>query len=107
MMTTPIGASFMAHFGVPATPIQNFNLSDFVNITPSPAQVPWVPRTPNTAKSPSRVKSSFAVKETRRKLNFEALQPPSGSPNLTSPRGSGNGRQVTGLGMELGGELVS
>ncbi|KAI9788202.1 MAG: hypothetical protein M1816_007054 [Peltula sp. TS41687] len=108
MMTTPIGASFMANFGVPATPVQNFNLADFVHITPSPAQVPWVPRTPNTtARSPGRVKTSLAAKETRRRLNFEASVPPVGSSNLSSPRGTGNGRQVTGLGMELGGELVS
>lgn len=107
MMTTPIGASFMANFGVPATPVQNFNLADFVNITPSPAQVPWVPRTPNTAKSSGRVKTPLAAKEARRTLNFDALVPPAGSPNLSSPRGTGTGRQVTGLGMELGGEIVS
>lgn len=110
MMTTPTGAGFMT-FGPPHTPAQPFNMSDYVNITPSPAQGAWLSRTPVTAKTPpSRVKTPLAAKEARRKLNFDALLPPppvSSSPRLHSPRAllpGGNG-PPTGLGMELGGEL--
>ena len=53
-------------------------------------------RTPGLAKTP------LAAKEARRRLNFDSLLPPNGSPNLNH----GN-RKDAGLGMELGGELVS
>ena len=97
MMSTPGGSGFMAGFN---TPGQNFNFADFVNVTPSPAQGAFGSRTPGPAKTP------LAAREARRRLNFESLLPPGGSPNL-----GGAGRVVagkeTGLGMELGGELVS
>ncbi|KAI9816508.1 MAG: hypothetical protein M1827_001640 [Pycnora praestabilis] len=102
MMSTPGGgAGFMGGFGGPNTPSQLFNFADFVNVTPSPAQGAWGNRTPATAKTP------LAAKEARRRLNFDALLPPSGSsPNLSN-LGRSTGSKETGLGMELGGELVS
>lgn len=84
------GAGFLG-FG-PNTPGTNFNFADFVNVTPSPAQAPW--RTPGAGRTP-------ATKEARRRLNFDNLMPPTSSPVLTR-----SGRN-DGLGMELGGELVS
>ena len=78
------------------TPGQQFNFADFVNVTPSPAQGAFGSRTPGLAKTP------LAAKEARRRLNFDPLVPPGGSPNM-----GGTGRKDTGLGMELGGELVS
>ncbi len=85
------GAGFA--FG-PNTPGANFNFADFVNVTPSPAQGSFS-RTPNVGRTPS------AAKEARRKLNYDNLMPPTSSPVLTR-----HGRNE-GLGMELGGELVS
>ena len=93
MMSTPGMAGFN-------TPGQQFNFADFVNITPSPAQGAFGNRTPGLAKTP------LAAKEARRRLNFDNLVPPGGSPNL---RNIGRGSMIkdSGLGMELGGELVS
>jgi hypothetical protein len=71
-----------------------------VNITPSPAQGAWGGRTPAAAKTP------LAAREARRRLNFDTLAPPTASPNLGSAGGSSTVRGA-GLGMELGGELVS
>lgn len=59
MMTTPGGGNLF-----PTTPGQPFDLSDFVNITPSPAQKPW--KTPgglSTARTPLSV--------TRARLTFD------------------------------------
>ncbi|EON67009.1 hypothetical protein W97_06125 [Coniosporium apollinis CBS 100218] len=100
MMTTPgggIGAPFSG-FGL-NTPSANFNFAEFVNMTPSPAQGggSWG-RTPSTARTP------LAAREARRRLNFDSLLPPSpgvGMFERTSPA------KGAGLGMELGGELVS
>ena len=88
MLNTP-GAFNMGGFNT--TPGQNFNFSDFVNVTPSPAQGAFGNRTPALTKTP------LAAKEARRKLNFDALVPPGGSPTLI--------RAGKGLGMELGGDL--
>lgn len=102
MMSTPGGGgggggSFMAGFN---TPGQQFNFADFVNITPSPAQGAFGSRTPGLTKTP------LAAKEARRRLNFDSLAPPGGSPIIgNGVRGSLT--KETGLGMELGGELVS
>jgi hypothetical protein len=76
------------------TPGQQFNFADFVNVTPSPAQGAFGNRTPGMAKTP------LAAWEARRKLNFDSLVPPGGSPSV------GRGRTGAGLGMELGGELM-
>ena len=98
MMSTPgTGGGFIAGF---STPGQQFNFADFVNVTPSPAQGAFGSRTPGLAKTP------LAARETRRRLNFDTLVPPGGSPNLSNV-GRGSLGKETGLGMELGGELVS
>ena len=97
MMSTPGVGGFMAGFN---TPGQQFNFADFVNITPSPAQGVFGNRTPGPAKTP------LAAKEARRRLNFDTLLPPGGSPNLSNI-GRGPMGKESGLGMELGGELVS
>ena len=94
MMSTPGASAFMAGFD---TPGQQFNFADFVNITPSPAQGAFGSRTPGPPRTP------LAAREARRKLNFDSLLPPSGSPK---PGHGGRGKEA-GLGMELGGELVS
>ena len=95
MMLTPGQTNF--NFGISTPGPSGFNFSDYVNVTPSPAQGPWS-KTPGTAKTPNA---------SRRRLNFDSRMPPPGdSPNLgtfgRSPRG-----KVNSLGMELGGELLS
>ena len=80
------------------TPGQQFNFADFINITPSPAQGAFGSRTPGVIKTP------LAAKDARRKLNFDSLAPPGGSPPVSSV---GRGSSKEGLGMELGGALVS
>ncbi|KAH0542367.1 hypothetical protein FGG08_003212 [Glutinoglossum americanum] len=98
MMTTPTG--LLGGFGGPSTPSQFFDFSDFVNITPSPGQQQWGSRTPHILRTP------LAAKEARRKLNFDALVPPSASPNLGGLGGEGKKRISLGSQMQLGGELV-
>ncbi|KAF2086310.1 hypothetical protein K490DRAFT_20855, partial [Saccharata proteae CBS 121410] len=101
MMTTP-GAGAFNGFGY-ATPGANLNFADFLNMTPSPAQIAgsWN-RTPVPGKTP------LAAREARRRLNFDTLLPPTGnSPNIGSHDRARNGKMETGLGMDLGGELVS
>jgi len=86
------GAGFMNF--APTTPGTTFNFADFVNVTPSPAQGHWT-RTPGAGRTPA------AAREARRKLNFDTLLPSATSPVMTrSSKGEG-------LGMQLGGELVS
>ncbi|KAG8529240.1 uncharacterized protein KY384_005875 [Bacidia gigantensis] len=80
------------------TPGQNFNFAEFINITPSPAQGAFGDRTPGISRTP------LAAKDARRKLNFDSLVPPNGSPPLSNV---GRGSIKTGLGMDLGEELVS
>ena len=81
------------------TPGQPFNFADFVNVTPSPAQGVFGNRTPGLAKTP------LVAKDARQRLNFDSLVPPGGSPTLSN---IGRGTiKDSGLGMELGGELVS
>ena len=69
-------------------------------VTPSPAQGAFGSRTPGLPKTP------LAAKEARRRLNLDSLAAAGGSPKITIPGRSSNSRE-TGLGMELGGELVS
>lgn len=83
------GSGYLSSFN---TPGQGFNFADFVNITPGPAQGAFGNRTPGPPKTPN------AAKEAKRKSN-DSMAPP-GSPNIS-------GRKEMGLGMELGGELVS
>lgn len=59
MMTTPGGGNIF-----PNTPGQPFDFSDFVNITPSPAQKPW-----KTPASISAAKTPLSV--ARRRLTFD------------------------------------
>ncbi|EXJ85845.1 hypothetical protein A1O1_06214 [Capronia coronata CBS 617.96] len=92
VMTTP-GTQLGLFNGALQTPGQNFNLADFCNVTPSPAQAQWGGRTPNAAKTPSR----FA----RRSLNFDSMQPPSGSPTLQRKTPT-----TKGLALQLGEELI-
>jgi hypothetical protein len=90
MMTTPGYSGSLSIFGAPATPSQGFDFADFVNITPSPAQATWTPR---AAKTPVTV--------ARRRLTFENFHAPHGSPSMRdSPA------KHTGLGMQLGGDLL-
>lgn len=94
MMSTPGMGGFN-------TPGQQFNFADFVNVTPSPAQGAFLgSRTPGLPKTP------LAAIEAKRRLNFDSLVPPGGSPNLSNI-GRGSINKENGLGMELGGELVS
>ncbi|CAD6589770.1 MAG: hypothetical protein ASARMPREDX12_007329 [Alectoria sarmentosa] len=94
MMSTPGMGGFN-------TPGQQFNFADFVNVTPSPAQGAFLgSRTPGLPKTP------LAAIEARRRLNFDSLVPPGGSPTLSNI-GRGSTSKENGLGMELGGELVS
>lgn len=74
------------------TPGQQFNFADFVNVTPSPAQPAWGGRTPG---NPSR--TPLATKDARKRLNFDALVPPSASSPRSQPK--------EGLALQLGGEL--
>jgi hypothetical protein len=60
MMTTP-GGGHLSLF--PNTPGQNFDFSDFVNITPSPAQKPW--------KTPLALGAKTPLSVARRRLTFE------------------------------------
>jgi hypothetical protein len=78
--------------GLTHTP--QFNFADFVNVTPSPAQRSWGGRTPGGA-----AKTPLAAKETRKRLNFDTLAPPtSGSPARGYNKSSGS---VLQLGEEL------
>jgi hypothetical protein len=87
VMTTP-GTHMGLFNGALQTPGQNFNLADFCNVTPSPAF-----QTPRLAKTPGRF--------SKRGLNFDSLQPPSGSSNL--PRKAPASK---GLALQLGDELM-
>ncbi|KAF2827225.1 hypothetical protein CC86DRAFT_405365 [Ophiobolus disseminans] len=101
MMSTPGGGggSHYTGFGL-ATPSTNLNFAEFLNMTPSPAQGggSWN-RTPiaGGAKTPA------AAREARRRLNLDNLHPPTGEgPSMLAQIG-----KIEGLGMDLGGELVS
>ncbi|KAI4097174.1 MAG: hypothetical protein LQ344_000584 [Seirophora lacunosa] len=87
-------------FGGFSTPGQNFAWADFINVTPSPAQGAFGNRTPGVPRTP------LAAKEARRRLNLDSLGNSGGSPNLSNV-GRGSISKDSGLGMELGGELVS
>ncbi|KAJ6071813.1 hypothetical protein N7499_009827 [Penicillium canescens] len=90
MTPTPGGGGMFANIG---TPGQQFNFADFVNVTPSPAQPAWGGRTPG---NPGR--TPLTTKQARKRLNFDAIVPPSTS----DPRMGG---KETGLALQLGGEL--
>ncbi|KAF2814290.1 uncharacterized protein BDZ99DRAFT_473381 [Mytilinidion resinicola] len=102
MMSTPGGGGApFSGFGL-STPSANLNFAEFLNMTPSPAQMaqPWN-RTPAAGKTP------LMAREARKRLNFDTLLPPTGnSPNVGVER-TRVGKVETGLGMDLGGELCS
>jgi len=92
--SSALPSSVMNTPGAPKTPQTGFNFADFVNITPSPAQAAW------GSVGPGR---GTPIANARKRLNFDQLHPPTGSPSVSA----GNNRLSAGLGMELGGELVS
>ena len=95
VITTP-GVNISLFNGALNTPGQGFNFADFVNVTPSPAQLPWGGRTPGMPRTPS------AARAARRGLNFDALVPPTGhSPSLQRKTPTSQG-----LALELGEELM-
>lgn len=101
MMSTPGGGGAPFSGFALQTPTANLNFAEFLNMSPSPAQVSgqWM-RTPIAAKTP------VAAREARRRINFENLLPPAGdSPRMGVDRSGAV--KVEGLGMDLGGELVS
>ncbi|KAL9590571.1 MAG: hypothetical protein Q9203_000623 [Teloschistes exilis] len=90
-MMTPGANGFPTIFN---TPSQNFAWADFINVTPSPAQGAFGNRTPGLPKTP------LAAREARRRLNVDSL-----GATLSTPGRDATAKD-TGLGMELGGELV-
>ncbi|CAK1359531.1 unnamed protein product [Cercospora beticola] len=88
-MTPGTSGNGFLGFG-PNTPGMKFDFSDFINVTPSPAQGQWN-RTPVAGRTPGA--------SARRRLDFDKLVPP-----VTSPTVSRSTRS-NGLGMDLGGEL--
>ncbi|KAG5291112.1 hypothetical protein I7I50_07818 [Histoplasma capsulatum G186AR] len=90
-LTATPGRGVTTNFG---TPTQQFNFADFVNVTPSPAQLPWGGRTPGTMPRTPR-----PPKELKKRLNFDSLAPPlAGSPStVREKRGA--------LHLQLGEEL--
>ncbi|MCJ1249416.1 hypothetical protein MMC30_006640 [Trapelia coarctata] len=87
LLATPGGTNLFTGFSTPGN--NNFNFADFVNVTPSPAQGAFGNRTPGVLKTPREAG--------RRRLNFDM--------GAASPSVGRGGER--GLGMELGGELVS
>lgn len=83
--SSALPSSLMNTPGCPQTPQTGFNFADFVNITPSPAQGAF-----------GAVGRGTPIANARKKLNFDQLAPPSGSPPARNQ----------GLGVELG-DLVS
>jgi hypothetical protein len=95
VMNTP-GVNISLFNGALNTPGQGFNFADFVNVTPSPAQLPWGGRTPGMPRTPA------AAKTARRGLNFDALVPPTGHSPLIQRKTPTS----QGLALELGEELL-
>lgn len=97
LLTTPGGG--------PQTPGNLFNFHDFVHITPSPAQTTWN-QSGTGGRSASRTPLTMP---SRRKLNFDGIVPPSpANGNVTGgslSRSVSGLSTITGLGMDLGGEL--
>jgi Whi5 like len=95
VMNTP-GANISLFNGALNTPGQGFNFADFVNITPSPAQLPWGGRTPGMPRTPAMARTA------RRGLNFDALVPPTSHSPLIQRKTPTS----QGLALELGEELI-
>ena len=96
MMTTPGGGTgLLSVFGGPNTPSQGFDFADFIHLTPEQS---GLLKTPRTIKTPLTV--------ARRRLTFENFLPPHASPNMRD-HSSSTSKQLGGLGMQLGGNLIS
>lgn len=95
VMNTP-GVSISLFNGALSTPGQGFNFADFVNVTPSPAQLPWGGRTPGMPRTPAVARTA------RRGLNFDALVPPTSHSQLIQRKP----HTSQGLALELGDELM-
>lgn len=97
MMSTPRGGGYAA----PITPGPVLNFSEFLNMTPtpSPAQGAFGSLTPGLPNTP------LAAKEARKKLHESGLAPGDGSP-LMGGLSFKSKKKGTGLGMDLGGELL-
>lgn len=95
VMNTP-GVNISLFNGALNTPGQGFNFADFVNVTPSPAQLSWGGRTPGMPRTPAAARSA------RRGLNFDALVPPTGQSPVMQRKTSAS----QGLALELGEELM-
>ena len=90
-LTPTPGGGVFPNFSTPNN--QPFNFSDFVNVTPSPAQNAWGGRTPG---GPPR--TPLAAKSTRKMLNFDNLAPPGMDHSKTRDK-------EDGLALKLGEEL--
>jgi hypothetical protein len=88
-LTPTPGGGVFPNFG---TPTQQLNFADFVNVTPSPAQRPWGGRTPG-----GPCKTPLAMKDARKRLNFDTMIPPGESPKSRVKN--------SGLALQLGDEL--
>lgn len=100
MISTPRGGAGGA-YAAPITPGPPVNFSEFLNMTPtpSPAQGAFGNYTPGLPNTP------LAAKEARKKLQDGGLAPGEGSPMLGGT-GFRPSKKGTGLGMDLGGELL-
>ncbi|CAN9121326.1 unnamed protein product [Alternaria alternata] len=98
MMSTPGGGgSHYTGFGL-ATPSTNLNFAEFLNMSPSPAQV----NASSWNRTPVATRTSAAVREARRHLNFDNIAPSGDASHMTGHMG-----KVDSFGMDLGGELIS
>ncbi|KAG9249166.1 hypothetical protein BJ878DRAFT_411128 [Calycina marina] len=98
-MVLPSSMMTPSAFGNPQTPSQNFDFSDFVNITPSPGQRAWK-ATPG-GKTPASIRTPQTI--SRNNLTYDAYLPPLTSPSIRDRRTP----KTAGLGMLLGGDLNS
>ncbi|KAM5435961.1 hypothetical protein McanMca71_000290 [Microsporum canis] len=85
---------------------QPFNFADFVNVTPSPAQRGWSSNNANSRTPLTNLpRTPRTTKEVRKRLNFDALAPPSpvraSSSSSTAKRSAG----AAGLALQLGEEF--
>lgn len=94
VMNTP-GNNLGLFNGALQTPGQNFNFADFVNVTPSPAQLPWGGRTPGALAKTPRIG--------KRGLNFDQLAPHNGNNSPVTQRKTATSH---GLALQLGEELM-
>lgn len=80
--SSALPSSMMQTPGAPQTPQAGFNFADYVNITPSPAQGAFGSVGRGAAISQGR---GTPIAQARRRLNFDAMGPPAGSPHGALP----------------------